>query len=406
MNNIQEAAEIRKKKVRTLVTVIVISVIAIIGISLTGILREIAYRRAVDAFDKADYSTAISYFEKVTGYKDSDDILQKAHYNLGVIFLDDGDNDSALDEFNAAGELSDAPTLAKESLYRRGIAYMQSGNYQSAQSELEQVGDYKDAPDQVKECKYQQGMSMLNGNDSAEAYRILAPISGYKDTDTYLKSHYQDGLTLLQNRDYVSAKEVFDSIYEYKDSSDKSVECQYLEGVRLYNNDELYAAYRMLEPIADYRDVQSYISSEKRNIFGIIQTYIDNGMNVIPVRDDIIEWDRRGVNIFDCIERDFNAANRDSSTVSSKYHIDVYYTVMDETGVPYYDLTCRNEKNNLRYYLIVYQFDSDDEADQMAAGFNTVEDSGDKLSSRNYACGSCVVTIMGHKEEIKYLDMY
>lgn len=121
MNSIQEAQEIRRRKL----TNTILTVLAIIAIG-GGIVfwnqgQNRQYELAVADKDNGKHSAVIEAFEKLGSYRDSTDQLRECHYALGVDYFNNGDYSSAYFEFCDAGDFSDANSLAQESSYRSGV---------------------------------------------------------------------------------------------------------------------------------------------------------------------------------------------------------------------------------------------------------------------------------------------
>ena len=197
MNSIQEAHAIRRRKLTTLI-VVVLTIIAIgVGIVFWNQGQSRKYELALADKNNGKYSDAIEAFRELGSYRDSADQLSACHYAIGVDYLNNGDYDSAYSEFSEAGDFSDASSLAQESRYRSGVAAMESGNFNSARWDFSSLGNYKDAEDLLMECKYQEGLSRYNSGDYEGAYSIWSDIVGYRDVNTYLSTDARNIFELM-----------------------------------------------------------------------------------------------------------------------------------------------------------------------------------------------------------------
>lgn len=200
MNSIQQAKEIRRKKITTLVVSILVIISIGVGIFFWFQSQNQRYKQAVSEKNIGRYSIAIEGFLELGSYKDSADQVKECHYALGKDYFNRGEYESAYSEFCEADSYSDASSRAQESRYRSGIASMELGDYGSARWDFNSLGNYKDSEDRLMECEYQVGLDRYNSGDYEGAYSIWGDIIGYRDVNTYLATDARNFFEVMSSQ--------------------------------------------------------------------------------------------------------------------------------------------------------------------------------------------------------------
>ena len=94
------------------------------------------YKKAVNAYGAADYTTAIELFDKLGDYKDSSDKKLEVTYQRAVDAFDSGDFSTAIELFTGLGDYSDASSKVLEvqtaETYQEAVSAFESGDYETA----------------------------------------------------------------------------------------------------------------------------------------------------------------------------------------------------------------------------------------------------------------------------------
>jgi tetratricopeptide (TPR) repeat protein len=110
------------------------------------------YANAVALMEAGKYEVAITAFEALDGYKDSNDKIKQC-----------------LDNQYAAAE-----------------ALMEAGKYEEAIAAFEELDGYKDSADNVETCKYNRAVSLVE-TDPMQALVLFTEVKTVKDAIDYLK---------------------------------------------------------------------------------------------------------------------------------------------------------------------------------------------------------------------------
>ena len=150
--------ETKKKliKIAKVVVPIVVAVIAFLIILFTVIIPNVKYNNAVNLMNDKKYEDAITAFESLNGYKDSNE------------------------------KISSCSELDKEAKYNNAVNLMNDGKYSEAVAVFETMNGYKDSNDKLSECKYNNAVSLINEGKYQEAYGIFSTLD-YKDSKEYLR---------------------------------------------------------------------------------------------------------------------------------------------------------------------------------------------------------------------------
>lgn len=115
----------------------------------------------------------------LTGCKSSD-------YKKAVSDLNAGNHAAALSAFQALGDYKDSQELAKKCEYALAVADFDKGSFESAKAAFQALGDYEASADYIVKCDYNLALAKFDAGDyeaAAEGFRALAD---YEDSADYL----------------------------------------------------------------------------------------------------------------------------------------------------------------------------------------------------------------------------
>ena len=198
------AAEKKAKQKRTRIIVGVIAALAIAATVVVTkvIIPENQYKAAETLFEAGQYEEAITAFEALGSYKDSEDRARQitskiyennalkeaaqleekaaADYAEAVVLMENKEYYNAMAAFSALRDYKDSKELAIESKYLYACELVKNGSYGKAIPYFEELGDYKDSSEQIE--KYYIGIY------GAEIYQHFKSV---KIGDTFLFGKYE-----------------------------------------------------------------------------------------------------------------------------------------------------------------------------------------------------------------------
>ena len=206
----------RKKRAKkaTLVMLPVICILLVLILLVNCVITPmVGYNNAVNLMNAGQYGDAISAFQQLDGYKDSQQKIEDCNQFI--------ENDRK---------------------YAEAVSLMQNGNYSDAKTHFEQLNGYKDSNQKVAECnafiqenRYIEAISLMNAEKYAEAIAMFQALNGYKDSAEKLatcldamnsESRYNDAVSLMEAGKYAEAAEIFTALGSYRDSMEKLAFCQ------------------------------------------------------------------------------------------------------------------------------------------------------------------------------------
>lgn len=131
----------KDKKVKIVISIIVFIVLASVIIIKTLVIPPMRYQSALDLMEKKQYNDAISVFETLDDYKDSENYLKEAKYRNAVKVFESGDFLSEINTFKNLGDYKDSKFYT---------VYCEAINCTDLESSLEK---FKSLPDDMYDVK-------------------------------------------------------------------------------------------------------------------------------------------------------------------------------------------------------------------------------------------------------------
>lgn len=147
--------EAEQKKTKRFLSIAIPSVcilVAIIFILVRVIIPNIHYNKALNLMEEGHYEEAITEFQKMNGYKESDSMILECQYLHAVSLMQDGKYDSAREAFVELESYKDSPDQTIECYYQIALQQLNAGNYPAAITEFRTLGDYRDCPQLLTQC--------------------------------------------------------------------------------------------------------------------------------------------------------------------------------------------------------------------------------------------------------------
>lgn len=182
--------------------------------------RECDYIPAKALYTAKQYQDALNAFTaaKLSGYSDSDAIMNDCRYQLGKAAMANADYTTACDWFDAAGNYSDSKAQANECRYRLALAQKNEGKYDEAIAAFSAIMDYSDSKTQISAC-YNAKAAELETNGSYEAAYTQYELAG--NTAKMQEMAYQTALVKLSESDYVGAIGWYEKAGTYSDAKEQ-----------------------------------------------------------------------------------------------------------------------------------------------------------------------------------------
>ena len=100
-------------------------------------------------------------------------ILPNDEYNDAVALMNDGKYEEAISAFEALVDYKDSDVKILECRYRIAFGLMENANYQKAISAFEALNGYNDSDDQILNCQYKIALGLVNDGMYAQAKKLL-----------------------------------------------------------------------------------------------------------------------------------------------------------------------------------------------------------------------------------------
>ena len=163
------------------------------------------------------------------GYKYIPGLIKDYKYDKAVALADSGKYSEAITAFNELGEYSDSQEKALECEYNHALKLEEDGKFAEAKLIFENLGNYGDASTRVQACAYSEAKDALENKNFKVASKLFMELGDYGDSKEMVKEcSYQNALSLIENKEYKSAIEILTAIRKYSDAKDKILEAKYM----------------------------------------------------------------------------------------------------------------------------------------------------------------------------------
>lgn len=179
----------RRAKRNKMVAVLTVCAVIALYVVINTVIPNYKYNHAIALMDAGEYTEALSIFEALDGYKDSNTKITECNtaiidgkYNDAIALMDAGEYTEALSILEPIILYKDSINKIKECKYNNAIALMDAGKYTEAISAFEALHGYKDSFNHIQECKYNDAIALMDAGKYTEALSILRALDGYKDS--------------------------------------------------------------------------------------------------------------------------------------------------------------------------------------------------------------------------------
>lgn len=206
------------------------------------------YNDAIALMDDGNYREAVSLFNELDGYKDSQ---EKSTVCMNAI----------------------RNTQEIETQYNMATSLMNAKRYEEAIAAFTVVKEYKDSATKINECrtalmdvKYNAAVVLMESSQYEDAIVAFEALNGYKDSVDKINEcgqmiRYREAFELMNAKKYGEALAIFKDLGDFRESADKVIECQnaiqdtkYDVAIRLLNAGAVIEAYEALIALNGHKD--------------------------------------------------------------------------------------------------------------------------------------------------------
>lgn len=261
----------RNKIVAAIVISVVLIAIACIVVLNNVIIPNSKYNNAIALMDAGKYQEAISAFEVLNGYKDSNDKILACNtaildvkYNEAVALLEAEKYTEAISAFVDLGEHKDATLMVNETRYRQAEAYIRGKQYEDASVLLQILRFTTEYAEKAEQLSAEAINSCCNEGDYERAILIYKRTQGYDENSEFYKNLvYQSGMAAMKDGAYLDAVVAFKKVPGYLDADEQLLEANYQRALEYIQRGVYDNAADILEELNDYKDSQSKILEVK-----------------------------------------------------------------------------------------------------------------------------------------------
>lgn len=213
---------------------------------------KIKYDCAVELFAAGKYLEAYESFSEAVPIEDSEDRANKAGYQYAMECFNGGDYLTAYEMFDKILEYENSSELASEARYLYAKRCADEENYIEAIPVLEKITKYKDVVDIISEVRYRYALQLETAEDWENAYKQFKRLDKYKDSfNRYQNARYEFATIQFENKKYQEAATGFAELGYYKDSKAQANEAMwgYIDGHRSKTDITTYRFLKELKQI-------------------------------------------------------------------------------------------------------------------------------------------------------------
>jgi len=244
------------------------------------------YLRGILAMQDENYDEAVRLFDSLHGFLDSSEksetakqqtssaILEK-DYTKAAAYLAKGDYAEAEKAFLALGDYKDskekaeeAKTKALDAVYAEAVRAQQANNFAKAKELFESLGDYKDAKQKLADIenteqnnelaeKYEKAKHSFTWGHFEEAYTAFTELDSYSDSANY--AAYCAAMLQQEKGEYEKAIAAFEKLGSFLDSADQVLACRYKIASDYLSKGDYEKAIELFRKLGDYQDSEKQL---------------------------------------------------------------------------------------------------------------------------------------------------
>ena len=264
----------RNKKIAMIASPIVVAVVVFIIILNSVIIPNGKYNDAIELMNVGKYEEAISAFEALDGYKDSEIKIFECKYNQALALMDDEKYEEAIAILksisgygDSSDQISDCETTLKDMSYEKAISIYSEGKYEQAKEIFLTLNGYKESQayitnctDKLNEKNYNEALALFSSEKFKEAIDVLTALGNYKDSQTKIKEiKFAQGEYLLLQKDFSSAIDIFTELGDYSTAKKKLIDAKYKYANHCFQKGQYSEAKTYYEQVAGYENADDML---------------------------------------------------------------------------------------------------------------------------------------------------
>ncbi|MCI8331453.1 MAG: hypothetical protein HFE78_01300 [Clostridiales bacterium] len=244
------------------------------------------YLRGILAMQDENYDEAVRLFDSLNGFLDSSEksetakqqtssaILEK-DYTKAAAYLAKGDYAEAEKAFLALGDYKDskekaaeAKTKALDAVYAEAVRAQQANNFTKAKELFESLGDYKDAKQRLADIedtkqenelseKYKKAQHSFTWGHYEEAYKAFTELGSYSDSEKH--AAYCAAMVQQEKGEYENAATAFEKLGSFLNSADQVLACQYKIASDYFSKGDYEKATELFRKLGNYQDSEKQL---------------------------------------------------------------------------------------------------------------------------------------------------
>ncbi|MCI8590173.1 MAG: tetratricopeptide repeat protein [Clostridiales bacterium] len=244
------------------------------------------YLRGILAMQDENYDEAVRLFDSLDGFLDSKDKSETANqqtssailekdYTKAAAYLAKGDYTEAEKAFLALGDYKDskekaaqAKTASLDAIYAEAVRAQQANNFTKAKELFESLGDYKDAKQRLADIedtkqenelaeKYEKAKHSFTWGHFNEAYTAFTELGSYSESERY--AAYCSAMLKQEKGEYEKAAADFEKLESFLDSADQVLACRYKIASDYLSKGEYEKAIELFRKLGDYQDSEKQL---------------------------------------------------------------------------------------------------------------------------------------------------
>lgn len=165
---------------------------------------------------------AYSFFEEISDYSDSAEIIKELDdkYTSAIKLLEEKHFDDAITAFQNLYNFKDSETNVNKARYQKAEALLNDGKYEEAMSAYAILGEYQDSQEKINLCKYNIADQLYSNKEIDAAITAFEEIAAYSDSQERANSiRFEKASALWQSGELQPAAEEFKALGNYKNAA-------------------------------------------------------------------------------------------------------------------------------------------------------------------------------------------
>jgi TolA-binding protein len=183
--------------------------------------------------------------------------------------LKNADYDQAISIYESLGDFQNSEEMIKEATYEKAYNRLANRKFEEAIALFAGNSGYRNSKEMVSEAKYQQANYFLSNQLFNESIMVFASLENYKDSNELVhEAYYKKAKDLLDRNNFEGAAAVLSFNRDYKDSDKLFNKAYFLWGMQLMGRNQWEDAKNILSKVdkSAYPEVSALIEDAQKRI--------------------------------------------------------------------------------------------------------------------------------------------